>query len=794
MRVKGLLKKAAVVVMIVVLAISAVPAEWMAGGSVRAEDSEEKTYGDFKYVVLEDGTIEITEYIGNRSEVIIPEMIEEKIVTSIKGNLFGYSSDYNIEKIYLPKSITSIIGCYDWPLYRLTDINVDEENTVYYSENGVLFNGVTQTLEKYPLGKTEQNYCVPDGIQKIQWYAFYGCSSLESIELPSSVTIIGQSAFSHCSALATISLQEGVTNIGRMSFCDCNSLINVTIPNSVISIGDYAFAGCDLLESLNIPKDAKLGGGVFSGCSKLENISVAQANESYSSEDGVLFRNLDEGKALSLYPPAKSSRTYVIPDGVTRIDGDAFIGCENLISVQIPESVTDICTDAANGDSVTGCFVHCNNIESFSVAENNETFYSEDGVLYKHVDDDQNEIFRYPSGKAEKAYVIPKDVIRIGDYAFSWCTNLASITISDGVQSILDGAFYNCSGLLDIMIPENVTFISAGYFDGGYWSGGGGTFANCTNLKSVVLPSVAPYIGSEMFYGCSSLTSINIPKNVKMILSSAFDGCTSLQNIDLPENLESIAYYAFEDCNSLNSIRIPNSVTEIGDEALGYIRSEGNTYAKKEGFRIYGGEGTAAQKYAVENGFLFNDQEAENPGDSEPSNPTKPDTSNQQQSNQEVKQPVQNTPVEHTVAVGTILTDKGKKAAYKVISVNSKGGTVTYVKPMSAVSKLVIPSVVTVEGKTYQVTAIDSNAFKNCKKLKTVVIGKGVTSIGAKAFNGCKALKKITIKSTKLKKVGKNAFKGIHAKAVIKVAKAKLKAYQKLLKKKGQGKKVQITK
>lgn len=749
--------------------------------------------------------------------MIIPEMIEEKTVTSIKGNLFGYSSDYNIEKIYLPKSITSIIGCYDWPLYRLTDINVDEENTAYYSENGVLFNGVTQTLEKYPLGKTEQNYFVPDGIQKIQWYAFYGCSSLESIELPSSVTIIGQSAFSNCSALATISLQEGVTDIGRMSFCNCTRLMNVTIPDSVISIGHYAFAGCDLLKSINIPKDAKLGGGVFSGCSKLENIFVDQENESYSSEEGVLFRNLDGGKALSLYPPAKSSQTYVIPDGVTRIDGDAFIGCENLISVQIPESVTDICTDAADGDSVTGCFVNCNNIERFSVAENNETFYSEDGILYKHMDDDQNEIFRYPSGKAEKAYVIPEDVIRIGDYAFAWCTNLASITIPDGVQSILDGAFYNCNGLLDIMIPESVTLISAGYLDGGYWSGGGGTFANCTNLKSVVLPSAAPYIGSEMFYGCSSLTSINIPKNVKIILSFAFDGCTSLQNIDLPEHLESIedyafcgctslqnidlpehlesiAYYAFEECNRLNNIRIPDSVTEIGDKALGYIRSEGNIYAKKEGFRIYGGEGTVAQKYAVENGFLFNDQEAEKPGDSEPSNPTKPDTSNQQQSDQEVKQPVQNTPVEHTVAVGTTLTDKGKKAAYKVISVNSKGGTVTYVKQMSAVSKLVIPSVVTVEGKIYQVTAIGSNAFKNCKKLKTVVIGKGVTSIGAKAFNGCKALKKITIKSTKLKKVGKSAFKGIHAKAVIKVPKAKMKAYQKLLKKKGQGKKVRITK
>ena len=88
--------------------------------------------------------------------------------------------------------------------------------------------------------------------------------------------------------------------------------------------------------------------------------------------------------------------------------------------------------------------------------------------------------------------------------------------------------------------------------------------------------------------------------------------------------------------------------------------------------------------------------------------------------------------------------------------------------------------------------SIGAGAFRNCKNLKSVVIGKGVKGIHARAFGGCTALKRITIKSGKLKKAGRNAFKGIHAKAVIKVPKAKLKAYKKLLKNKGQGKKVRI--
>ena len=95
-------------------------------------------------------------------------------------------------------------------------------------------------------------------------------------------------------------------------------------------------------------------------------------------------------------------------------------------------------------------------------------------------------------------------------------------------------------------------------------------------------------------------------------------------------------------------------------------------------------------------------------------------------------------------------------------------------------------------GVTFTVTSIGKGCAKGCKKLTKVVIGAGVTNIGQSAFNGCSKLKSITIKSTKLKKVGANAFKGIHKKAVIKVPSSKKKAYTKLLKKKGQAKTVKI--
>ena len=136
-----------------------------------------------------------------------------------------------------------------------------------------------------------------------------------------------------------------------------------------------------------------------------------------------------------------------------------------------------------------------------------------------------------------------------------------------------------------------------------------------------------------------------------------------------------------------------------------------------------------------------------------------------------------------------------KKASYKITASSAKGGTVTFVKPSGKNNtKFTIPATVKIGGLTYQVTKIEKNAFKNNKKLTTVTIGKNVKNIGANAFSGAGKLNKITIKTTSLKTVGKNAFKGIKAKATIKVPKAKLKAYKKLLKGKGQKSGVKIKK
>ena len=150
------------------------------------------------------------------------------------------------------------------------------------------------------------------------------------------------------------------------------------------------------------------------------------------------------------------------------------------------------------------------------------------------------------------------------------------------------------------------------------------------------------------------------------------------------------------------------------------------------------------------------------------------------------KKPAENA----LLKTGTQVTDKKTGAVYKVNGIR----TVEYKKSLKKTSSIVIPSVVNIKGVKYQVTSIAPKAFMNNKKLKKVVIPATIRSIGKKAFAGCKNLKKITVKTPYLtkKSVGAKAFKGIYAKAAIKVPKKKKKAYTSLFKAKGVGKKVKI--
>jgi len=153
--------------------------------------------------------------------------------------------------------------------------------------------------------------------------------------------------------------------------------------------------------------------------------------------------------------------------------------------------------------------------------------------------------------------VIPESVEKISTHAFQNCTKLTSVAIASGVTELGVGVFYGCTSLMEVAIPDSVTTV------GSY------TFYGCTNLTAATLPESITIINVGLFYGCSSLASITIPDNVTSIDTNAFYGCSSLESIVLSEKLAAIGVDAFYECSSLTEITIPYSVSSIGSYAFG---------------------------------------------------------------------------------------------------------------------------------------------------------------------------------------------------------------------------------
>ena len=180
---------------------------------------------------------------------------------------------------------------------------------------------------------------------KLGDYAFYGCSGLTSLTIPSSVTSIGNEAFHGCSGLTSLVIPSGVTSIGDEAFYGCSGLISLTIPSSVTRIGWSAFEDCSGLTSLTIPSSVTwISGEAFSGCSGLTSLVIPSSVTWISDE---------------AFSGCSGLTSLVIPSSVTSIDRSAFSGCSSLTSLTIPSSVTSIGNYAFEGCSgLTSIYVY----------------------------------------------------------------------------------------------------------------------------------------------------------------------------------------------------------------------------------------------------------------------------------------------------------------------------------------------------------------------------------------------------------------------------------------------------
>ena len=604
-----------------------------------------------------------------------------------------------------------------------------------------------------------------DGRVKITGYN----GGAETVVIPDtidgkSVTSIGRRAFEGCTNLKSITIPNSVTEMGRRAFSGCSSLTGIAIPDSVTEIGKYAFDGCKSLTSITIPDGVtSIGDGAFYNCSSLTEIKVASENSNYVSVNGVLY-NKDK-TTIICYPAGKKGNNYKIPDGVTKVDSSAFIGCSSLTSITIPNGVTSI------GDSA---FEDCTSLKSITIP-NSVTSIGDSA---------------FEDCTSLKSITIPNSVTSIGDSAFEDCTSLTSITIPNGVTSIGDSAFEGCTSLTSITIPNSVTSI------------GFGAFIGCSSLTSITIPDSVTCIGDSAFNGCTSLTSITIPDSVTSIGESAFSGCSSLASITIPDSVMSIGNDAFHECSSLTSITIPYSVTSIGDYAfLGCSRltaidvnTDNKDYTSVNGVLFYNDKtiicypaGKKGNNYKIPDGVTSICRYAFS-GCTSLTSITIPDSVTEiggsafENCSSLTSITIPNSvtsigigafvgcssltsitiPDNVTYIGGAVFADCSSLTEIKVSTQNAKYVSVNgvlYNKDKTTI--MCYPA--GKKDKNYKildgVTEICTSAFNGCSSLTSITIPDSVTEIGMSAFSGCSSLTSITIPDS-VTRIDMSTFRG----------------------------------
>ena len=249
-------------------------------------------------------------------------------VTSIEDYAFNGCS--SLTSITIPNQVTNIQSNPFLSCSSLATIVVESGNPIYDSRDNC--NAIIQTATNTLIAGC-QNTTIPESVTSIGESAFYGCSSLTSINIPENVTSIGGSAFRSCSSLTSITIPEKVTSIELFTFYGCSSLTSINIPENVTSIGGGAFQDCSSLTKTNYMGD------IASWCNI--KFSDIHSNPIYYSRN---FHINDE-----------EITNLLIPNTVDSIQKCAFLNCSSLTSITIPNSVTSI------GD---GAFLGCSSLNA----------------------------------------------------------------------------------------------------------------------------------------------------------------------------------------------------------------------------------------------------------------------------------------------------------------------------------------------------------------------------------------------------------------------------------------------
>ena len=461
-------------------------------------------------------------------------------VTAIEINAF--CSMNSLTDISIPATVTSISGWAFQGCSGLLSITVDGGNPNYRSIDGVLYTKDGATLLRYPSGRSDTAFTVPQGVRTIGEMAFNSAGNLASITLPDGLTAIRSDAFMYCGALTSLVIPESVTQLDNSLFYSCNQLTSVTILARVDAIYGSTLCSCPSLTSIALPDSItviypyaitdcpNLSSVTFMGSQDEWNaITIHEGNGDLLSANidfvykaagvcgGDLRWKLDWADNLFISgtgamddfsaggPWGTGIISVTIDEGVTSVGGKAFFQCAALTNIHIPASVTSIGDDA---------FRYCSGLTAFTAASGSTAYSASNGVLYNK---NKTVLVHYPDAKASTSFTIPSTVRTIASSAFDDCAKLKTVTIPYGVTAIENYAFVYCTGLQRVTIPGSVTAL------------GNVLFFECTGLEEVILSEGVTAVGTRTFANCTALTYAEIPQSVTTIAATAFSGSADVR-------------------------------------------------------------------------------------------------------------------------------------------------------------------------------------------------------------------------------------------------------------------------
>ena len=503
-----------------------------------------------------------------------------------------------------------------------------------------------------------------------------------------------------------------------------------------------------LLPMLANAEEVEIDGINYNLISKGNVAKVIAKSTNYSGDISIPSKIVYEGKEYKVgligsgaFSSCSDLVSINLPNSLTNIENSAFYGCTSLISVDIPDGVLII------GDSsFSGCKGLTNvTIPNSVLSLGGRSFLNCSGLT---------------------SITIPNSVTSIGQATFSGCTSLTSITIGNNVKSIDSDAFNRCTNLSAVHISDlaawcNIQF--ANYSNPLYYAKH--LYLNDVEIKDLIIPDGMTHIKWGVFSDVTGFTSITIPNSVTSIDDSAFSGCSELQSVSIPNSVTNIGKYAFNDCSSLTSVNIPNSVTKIGESAfrgcnsLSEITLSNNTNAiesytffdcssltsvnipegvkKINDYAFYGCNNLASvtfpesldsiDNYAFDNCPAFTDVYC--PSIISWCNLT-----------------VQSLPS----TIGHIFID-GKEVVDLMIPEGVEGIRSYLFRNIKSITSASIGN---------DVLSIGSQAFNNCSNLTSLTIGCRTRSIYNYAFSECEKLEDVYIYAEDVPNTGLDAFKG----------------------------------